>query len=231
MKITELVFLTVLSQVLAGGGGGKHHVHFKIHVPDIIKHHIHTKTVFVHVHHGGGKKKMVPKKKETHHHESGHHEDWNSWSSYDVHGGGKGHQQHVETPDQGYGYPSGPQVEEFHGHPVPPREETPGMQNGGVVGYSYPPQYGMHPGLGEFGSVEEAPHNEVRPYRDDYEEGYRKGLHTQTGHVLSEELKNFYDNQFEEGDDVAQSGHNDGYKIFEESEDADAAGEHGDGYV
>ncbi|XP_015586113.1 uncharacterized protein LOC107263432 [Cephus cinctus] len=240
MKIAIFIFLAIVDGILGGGGhGGKHHVHLKIHVPEIIKHHIHTKTVFIHVHTGGGgKKKEAPKKKENHLEES-HHEDYSSWSSsYDHHGGheekhgGGDHKNQVEIIGMGhlgglgghknshqsitdtYSPPATMSMEEIHAHFFgKPAEQIMAhpqsfgtlhdthqgliqgaIGNHGVVGYSHPPQYAVHE------TVNELPHNNLQHYQDSHEEGYRKGLHSETGHVYSDELKKFYDDKHDEAD-------------------------------
>ncbi|XP_048515780.1 uncharacterized protein LOC125502099 [Athalia rosae] len=239
MRIAEVAFLLLMNRVLAGAGGGKHHVHFRIHVPDVIKHHIHTKTVFVHVHGGGGSKKTPPKKKETHHEQS-HREDWNAWSSYGSHGGHdrnhhfessgfKDHEQsthpyaqlrhraHLRLPVRpaGVGAPGphrnpGEHRQEIRGNDENVEVDPRGTLRGGgdFVGYSYdPPRYESLIARvpGDLGGVTELPGNEIgEPYVESYEEGYRKGHRSQTGHLSSSDLNNFYDAKFEEADALEQ---------------------------
>ncbi|KAJ8737786.1 hypothetical protein PYW08_000381 [Mythimna loreyi] len=49
-----------------GGGGGKHHDHVRIHIPEFIHHDHHKKVITIHHHHH-------KPKKETHHHHHHHH--------------------------------------------------------------------------------------------------------------------------------------------------------------
>ncbi|KAG7202317.1 hypothetical protein KM043_018649 [Ampulex compressa] len=113
--ILAYVLLALLNEVLCSGNG-KEHVHFKVHVPEIIKHHIHTKTVFVHVHKTVPKKK--PKKKEgsKSYHQEEHH-DWGSWNSYEHHDDKHDDEHHSkEHKDEGkdYGYKHHKEYDDKH---------------------------------------------------------------------------------------------------------------------
>lgn len=119
------------------------------------------------------------------------------------------------------------------GHPVPPMEGGSNAQiqnfggqyeDAGLAGYSYPPQYDVK-------EVSEVIQNDIEPYNEAFEEGYRKGHQSVTGHVLSEDLRNFYDNKFEEGDSADNAYNNDSYenfKNFESLKDGHGNDEHAD---
>lgn len=184
-------------------------MHFKIHVPEIINHKIHTKTVFIHVHKPdiSVPKKKKPKHKEdapkkTYHKES--HHDWSSWSAYDY------NNNHEEGNDLSEGYRNDDAANKEMAHKnnnppilpfyrdsyMPHHDDEPDYlkgKQGDTIGYSYPPQYSVRE------NVKETNENDVEPYVHMYEEGYHKGGESAIGHTFSNDVTKFYDNKHEEG--------------------------------
>ena len=73
-----------------------------------------------------------------------------------------------------------------------------------MVGYMYPPQYAIHE------EVDDIPNNDIQQF-DSYEEGYKRGLETETGHLITKNLKDFYDNKFNEAEDYKEDGYHNEY--------------------
>lgn len=182
-------------------------MHFKIHVPEIIKHEIHTKTVFIHIHKphiSTAPKKSKPKdekKKKTYHKET-HHEDWSSWSNY-------GYQNdHDDQSDNGLlKNQKDHKDDDVHkevAHKNNPYGQyhrdsyMPMLQHDDMMGYSYPPQYAVTE------DVKEIDNNDIKPYVHTYEEGYQKGGESVSGHTYSGDVTKFYDNKHEEGGHSAE---------------------------
>ncbi|XP_011861039.1 PREDICTED: uncharacterized protein LOC105558124 [Vollenhovia emeryi] len=188
-------------------------VHFKIHVPEIIKHQIHTKTVFIHIHKPdistapkkSKPKEEAPKKKKTYHKES-HHENWSSWSNYgyhddksdnDVPKNQKDHKDddvhkemaHKDNPFAQYHRDSYMPVLQHDD-----KSDHSKGRHGDTMGYSYPPQYAVTE------DVKEIDNNDIGPYMHTYEEGYHKGGESANGHIYSGDVTKFYDDKHEEGD-------------------------------
>ncbi|KYN01058.1 hypothetical protein ALC62_08284, partial [Cyphomyrmex costatus] len=189
-------------------------VHFKIYVPEIIKHHTHTKTVFIHIHKPEisiapkKPKEEEPKKKKTYHKES-HHEDWSSWSNYgyqndqssdDLLKNQKDHKDDDIHKEVAHGNP----ITQYHRDSnVPMLQHNEKLnflkeQRGNMIGYSYPPQYEVKE------DVKEIDNNEIEPYVHTYEEGYHKGGESTSGHTYSGDVTKFYDDKHEEGDHSAE---------------------------
>lgn len=195
-------------------------VHFKIHVPEIINHEVHTKTVFIHLHKPGistpKKPKSKPKPKEeapkTYHKET-HQEDWSSWSTYGYHNdhddksgntlGGLPKDHDDRGKEQSKGTTPGtkkPFVPHYRDSYTPGSQEDDkpnylrGRHGEGMMGYSYPPQYAVQE------DVRETDNNGIEPYMHAYEEGYQKGGESARGHVYSGDVTKFYDEKHEEGD-------------------------------
>lgn len=188
-------------------------VHFKVYVPEIINHQIHTKTVFIHVHKLTHPKKTKHKTEvpKTYHKES-HHEDWSSWNTYDY------HSDHDDQPDDNHIMSENLKdhmSNEIHNEKN--REKTkpslhqyrdsylPALQNdnkpnylkslhGDMMGYSYPPQYEVQE------DIKEIDHNNVRPYMHMYEEGYHRAGESANRHIYSNDSTKFYDDKHEKGD-------------------------------
>lgn len=185
-------------------------VHFKIHVPEIIKHHIHTKTVFIHVY------EIKPDEHEKGHDEEGHYEDYTSFNTYN-------YQNSVEENGSKYRQHSGYGL-------APPNDYMPLSQGDYQPGYGSLINDHYDNQLGVFGShadlegldprikayqpppppppppdhyethenVEEEPRGNDIDYV--HKEGYRRGGHTESGRVLHKDLDNFYDRAKEEED-------------------------------
>lgn len=185
-------------------------MHFKIHVPEIIKHEIHTKTVFVHVYKPGSSipkktkhKEEVPKK--TYHKEM-HQENWSSWSNYGYHNDyddksgnnpSKDHESiHKEEAHKQKENPF-PEYPKDSYMPVSHDDNKPNHlmgKHGDMIGYSYPPQYAVHE------NIKETDHNDIEPHQHTYEEGYHKGGESEQGHVYTGDVTKFYEGKYEEGD-------------------------------
>ncbi|XP_076286483.1 uncharacterized protein LOC143212057 [Lasioglossum baleicum] len=220
--VFNLLFLILLIQIASHGSTGKKHVHLRIHVPDIIKHHIHTKVVFLHVH------KPAPKKPKTHHKEY-HHENWSSWSYGN-------HHDHDHTHDDEEN-----NAKHFHDHEDQSERERLAMLEPQSDHKIYGPRYNQHGDSyfpqsyvddnhlhqnqknrehGQYEvreEVNDTPQNEETLVYN-YEEGYRKGLQSESGHIRTGQSSKFHDDQHEENDD----NDNDGFK--EESEGRTDAG-------
>ncbi|XP_028046048.1 uncharacterized protein LOC105831864, partial [Monomorium pharaonis] len=183
-------------------------VHFKIHVPEIIKHHIHTKTVFIHIHKPDistapkkSKPKEEPKKKKTH--KEIHHEDWSSWSTYGY------YDDHDDKSDGDFKnqeddvhkevtHKNNNPFAQYHGDSyMPPHYDKPDYlkeQHDDNMGYSYPPQYEVKE------DVKEIDNNDIEPYMHTYEEGYHKGGESVMGHTYSGDVTKFYEDKHEKGE-------------------------------
>lgn len=189
-------------------------MHFKIYVPEIIKHHIHTKTVFIHIHKPDistapkkSKPKEEPKKKKTY--KEIHHEDWSSWSTYGYHNDHddksdndllknqkdyKDDDVHKEVAHKN----NNPFAQYHKDSYMPPQyNDKPNYlkgQHGDMMGYSYPPQYEVKE------DVKEIDNNDIEPYMHTFEEGYHKGGESVSGHVHSGDVMKFYEGKHEEGE-------------------------------
>ncbi|XP_071574157.1 uncharacterized protein [Temnothorax nylanderi] len=216
MQRIVISLLFILSNGMLNSGSAKEHVHFRIHVPEIIKHQIHTKTVFIHIHKPdisappkkSKPKEEAPKKKKTHHKET-HHEDWSSWShygyqdDYDDKSGNDLHKKQKDHKDDDVhkevAHKNNNPFAEYHRDSYMPMEydDKPDYlkgKHGDMIGYSYPPQYAVKE------DVKEIDNNDVGPYMHTYEEGYHKGGESASGHVYSGDVTKFYDDKHEEGD-------------------------------
>lgn len=198
-------------------------VHFKIYVPEIIKHQIHTKTVFIHIHKPdiSKPKKSKPKAEapKKNYHTETHHEDWSSWSSYGYHNNHddmsgndlsiknqKDHKNdgvHKEMahknndPFRPYYRDSYMPVSQYNDEPDYLKE-----QHGDIMGYSRPPQYAVQE------DVKEIDHNDIEPHVHTYEEGYSKGGESVSGHVYSGDTIKFYEDKHEKGEHSAEEYEN-----------------------
>ncbi|XP_072754272.1 uncharacterized protein [Anoplolepis gracilipes] len=200
MKIFIGLFIILSNEALNGGNAGKEHVHFKIHVPQIIKHHIHTKTVFVHIHKPKKSKIKEEVPTKTYHKET--HQDWSSWNAYDYHDNdnnlSKDHNGiHKEEPQKQKENPFFQDPKDSY-MPMSQHHNKPDHlkgKYGDMIGYSYPPQYAVHE------NVKETDDNNIdMPYMHTYEEGYRKGGESARGHIYTGDVTKFYDGKHEEGD-------------------------------
>jgi len=184
-------------------------------VPEIIKHQIHTKTVFIHIHKPdistapkkSKPKDEAPKKKKTYHKET-HQEDWSSWSNYGYHNDYdnksgndllKSQKDH-KSDDVQTEVPHRNSPFQYHRDsymPILQDNDKPDYlkeQHGDMMGYSYPPQYAVKE------NVKEIDNNDIEPYMHTYEEGYRKEGESVSGHIYSGDITKFYDDKHEEGD-------------------------------
>lgn len=178
-------------------------VHLKILVPDILKQHIHTKTVFLHV---------PALKKPKAHHKVHHRENWSSWSSYghrhgykDEHSSG-GHEN--LQPEDHKNRQKDPRkylpLYDYHQDsylPQPYAEDNNLEQDSedpepGQEGYSY----AVHE------DVKDIPPRDVEAVSYNYEEGYSKGLRSESGHVRADQSSKFHDDQHEEQDGAENDG-------------------------
>ncbi|XP_014470131.1 PREDICTED: uncharacterized protein LOC106742055 [Dinoponera quadriceps] len=188
-------------------------VHFKIHVPEIFKHQIHTKTVFIHVHKPTVAKKTKPKTEAAKTYKESHHEDWSSWNTYDY------HNDHDDQTDDHRVMPENPKdlanneihndkhhkKTNLHHHrhsylPAMQHEDKPNYlktQHGDMMNYSYP-QYAVKE------DVKEMDRNKIGPYMHMYKEGYHRGSESADGRIYSNDLTKFYENKHEEGDHSAE---------------------------
>ncbi|XP_012054656.1 PREDICTED: cyclin-T-like [Atta cephalotes] len=195
-------------------------VHFKIHVPEIINHQIHTKTVFIHIHKPDistapkkPKEEEPKKKKKKTYHKESHHEDWSSWNNYnyqsdqddqsdnDLFKNQKDHKDddiHKEAPFKNpyaqYHKDSNTPTSQNNEEPNFLQEQH-GQQD--MIGYSYPPQYEVKE------DIKEIDNNDIEPYIHTYEENYHKGGESASGHTYSGDVTKFYDDKHEEGEHSA----------------------------
>lgn len=192
-------------------------MHFRIHVPEIIDHRIHTRTVFVHV------DKPTPKKarvKETGdpktYHKETHRENWSSWGSYHDHHDDDHHHHHhhgdlfgkseaAKTDDAARGGGSREKTRPYQVDsylPVPERDvdthDRPKSPHDDTM--ARPPQYAVREEVNE----NEEEEKEGEPYAFAYEEGYHRGGESASGRVRSNNAIDFYDDRHEEGDRSAE---------------------------
>lgn len=196
-------------------------MHFKIHVPEIIKHQIHTKTVFIHAHkqtNPATSKKTKPKTQapKTYHKES-HHEDWSSWNVHEYHSDHNDEEKGNIIPEHPNDHKNNEvpnkrnrkeKMPYFHHHrnsylPAMQHDDKPNYmksQQGDMIGYSYPPQYAVHE------DVKETDHNNIENYM--HTEGYHRGGESTNGHIHSNNLTKFYDDKHEEDHHSAEEYEN-----------------------
>ncbi|CAD1477156.1 unnamed protein product, partial [Heterotrigona itama] len=182
-------------------------VHLKIFVPDVTNHHVHTRTVLLHLRVPAPKK---PKVYKTHDY---HHANWSSWK-YGRHRDYE-HEHENEDPDLD-------QENHHEDHEQKLRKNRPANHKQKYFPvYDYykdsrrPPSYiddndlelkdrdkdtyAVHEDVNDI-----LPNTETVAY--DYEEGYRKGLETETGHVRSDRMHKFHEDQEEEQGDAENEG-------------------------
>lgn len=194
-------------------------VHLKIHVPQIIKDHIHTKTVYVNSK-PKKNKKNIPKKTV---HLENHHEDESTWNSYHRHHGKDDEklqknniipqlpilinkfnfQNQAEPPIPFYDdyKDNSASIEDFHDDNLPAKL----FFNDGIMGYAYPPQYDQYENI----------NNDDYNYEKNlHNEKYKRGQQIQNGHIFKHSMKNFYDNNINENSASSDSEENYGYNYF-----------------
>ncbi|KAH0535620.1 uncharacterized protein LOC123268075 [Cotesia glomerata] len=168
------------------------HVHLKIHVPELIKRHIHTKTVWVYLHSPPKKKKKnnYPKKQNY------LNENFNSWSaSYEE--SYNNHQDQGEPPF----YDDYREPEDYSASLEEPPPVT--KFETGVTGYSYPPQYHQSTHGNDFnGNEDDNDNNSVENSsyeRVKYNQGHHHAGKLQSGHLYTDdEYAKFYNNKIEQ---------------------------------
>ncbi|KYM79461.1 hypothetical protein ALC53_10079 [Atta colombica] len=196
-------------------------VHFKIHVPEIINHQIHTKTVFIHIHKPDisiapkkPKEEEPKKKKKKTYHKESHHEDWSSWNNYNYQSDQddqsdndlfKNQKDHKDDDIHKEVAPFKNPYAQYHkdsNTPTSQNNEKPNFLQGqhgqqDMIGYSYPPQYEVKE------DIKEIDNNDIEPYIHTYEESYHKGGESASGHTYSGDVTKFYDDKHEEGEHSA----------------------------
>ncbi|XP_029035247.1 uncharacterized protein LOC114872324 [Osmia bicornis bicornis] len=206
MWLFKYLFLLVLNKIVVNEA-----VHLKIYVPDVVNHHFHTKTVLLHVH------KPAPKKPK-HHKKHEYHANWSSWKSY---GNDHTFKDHQEFPEE---------LEEPKHEVVTkkPKDQKDRQKYLPVYGYHkdsyFPPSYmedndleekGRQRGKGPSYAVHEEV-NDIPPNTEsfsyNYEEGYRKGLQEEAGHIRADQMSKFHEDHQEEQDDSENEGSRDEYE-------------------
>ncbi|XP_015122096.1 uncharacterized protein LOC107044660, partial [Diachasma alloeum] len=204
-KMEPKLLLLIVFAGAVGAGENKEHVHFKIHVPEIIKHHMHTHTIFIHVHHPS------KKKKPSHSHHD--HEDLDIYNTYSQHTGYGGEyeaggmdnyanrdllqtQYPSLTTYRGHPETTVPYYDDYTGDPQYPRNpDAPESEYEEVVpGYGYPPLYTT-----SHYQVTEAVDEEPGSYeRTNYEQSRKSGGEVTHDRVHEKKTKSFYKNNIEE---------------------------------
>lgn len=195
-------------------------------MPDIVDHHLHTKTVYLHLH------KPVKKPKKTRHKEY-HRANWSSWSSYGHHGGYRNAEGKYEHSDTEKDRDRENYTREDHNREnleLKHSEEQRNRENS----QKYLPLHEYHKDSyfprpyednnleqyedreGEKNSNSYAVHEDVKDvppnvetFAYNYEEGYRKGLHSESGHIRADQSSKFHEDQHEEQDDAENDGSKD----------------------
>ncbi|XP_046812881.1 uncharacterized protein LOC124421578 [Vespa crabro] len=160
-------------------------------------------------------KKEVPKKKKPSFHEEEDHKDahheWKYWTSHfhhDDHGHNhrdvshKVKQEEIFKEDYQKDFQQNPiqtdsyfPKRESYDENISTRDHT-----NGLIGYSYPPQYLQNL------EVREIPDNHEEKPTHGYEEGYRKGLRSESGAIYANELNKFhFDTELEEENEREKS--------------------------
>ncbi|XP_076386100.1 uncharacterized protein LOC105663221 [Megachile rotundata] len=188
MNLLKYLLLIALNKIAMHAA-----LHFKIYVPDVVNHHYHTKTVLLHVH------KPAPKKPKTHKkHE--YHENWSSWKSYD-----HSYKDQHEHPEEGHKESVKDQKDlPVHGYFPQPFVEDNNLEQKDVL-HAQEPSYAVHE------DVNDVPPN-VESFSYNYEEGYRKGLQEEAGHIRADQTSKFHEDQHEEQDETENEGSRDEYE-------------------
>lgn len=166
-------------------------------MPDVTNHHVHTRTVLLHLRVPAPRKPKISKTRDY------HHANWSSWK-YGRHRDYE--HEHENDPDLDH--------ENHHkDHEQELRENRP--ENHERHRQKYFPVYDYYKDTRHIDDNEleqkdtYAVHedvNDVPPNTEtvayDYEEGYKKGLETETGHVRSDRMHKFHADQEEEQGDT-----------------------------
>ncbi|XP_054012820.1 uncharacterized histidine-rich protein DDB_G0274557 [Hylaeus anthracinus] len=173
------------------------YLHLRIYVPDIVNHHVHTKTIYIRL--------QKPKKKPKTHHKEHHHENWSSWS-YGHHHDYNDEHDHEDHEDLSDREPL--EMEEPRDHPkqhVHPDDSYFPQSYVDDNNLEVNPrgrdhnQYAVHENVKDI-----PPNSESLLYN--YEEGYRKGLETESGHIRTGQTSKFHTDQHEEQNDDEAEG-------------------------
>ncbi|CAK9797882.1 hypothetical protein ANTQUA_LOCUS1395 [Anthophora quadrimaculata] len=208
------LYLLLLNQITIYGVLSKR-LHLKIVVPDVINHHTHTRTVLLHLH-MPVKPKKLPKKPKTQQKHEYHHENWSSWS----YGRHRDIKDEHEEPELDHEDHHKDHMERLNDKKMP---ETHKKHREYFPVYDYqkdsylPPSYVEDNHLesknrgqnGDSYAVHEdvndiPPNTETFSYN--YEEGYKKGLETESGHLRTDQMHKFHEDQQEEQGDTEDDG-------------------------
>lgn len=171
-----------------------HSVHLKIYVPEIIR------TVFIHVHHTQKKNKNKKEHPKKHEHQQIYHDaDYSNWRTYNH------HTNYAEPPII-------PFYDDYRGDPGIDDDTTPDdpaatvkINNGhGINDNNYQSQYETHND-----DINDIPENNIDSYEQSHEQGHRGGHEIKTGHLYTNEIKQFFDGENDESEESVMGGHND----------------------
>lgn len=168
-------------------------------MPDIVDHQIHTKMVFIHV-------RKPPVKKPKTHHKVHRHENWSSWSygrhrDYDEHtrdheDQGDREQSEMEQPrDRQKHLPA-------HGHHGESHFPQSNLEENDLESNPKGREHGRYAVHEDVNDI--PPNSESLSYN--YEEGYKKGLETESGHVRGGQSSKFHEDRREEQEDAENDG-------------------------
>ncbi|CAL7935516.1 unnamed protein product [Xylocopa violacea] len=213
MEVLNYLCLFLLLEIqIATHEASSKHVHLKIIVPDVLNHHVHTRLVLVHL------RKPSPKKPKTQSKQS-YHSNWSSWS-YGRHRGYKDdgveseldHEDQIKVLDQ---------KEKQHSKDRLENEKKDRAKHFSKNDYredSYqPPSYVEdnnleHKNRGQKGfsgdfqeNLNDLPLN-TENLSYNYEEGYRKGLEVESGHIRADQTHKFHEDRQEEEGEVEGEG-------------------------
>ncbi|XP_076302900.1 uncharacterized protein LOC143221313, partial [Lasioglossum baleicum] len=211
--IHNFLYFLLLNQIMTCGVFSRH-VHLKILVPDVINRHTHTRTIFLHLHMPAPKKPKTHKKHE-------YHSNWSSWKY--------GHQQDYkdnhgdielehENHQKDYGetltvksknrkqhrqkhYPVYDYSKDSYLPPSYVEDNDLDQKNRDQDEYSY----AVHEDVNDI-----PPNTESVSYN--YEEGYKKGLETETGHIRADQMHKFHEDQHEEQGETENEGFKEDHK-------------------
>lgn len=216
----------------------------KIHVPQLIRHHVHTKTIYIHSPRPKKNKKEHPKR---HVYPKTHEKDEITWNSYNHHHlhqhGGYDVTEDEAKFQKNHLIPQLPilinkfNIQNQGEPPIIPfyddykenlssgsiedfPDDIPPSKLDGVTGYAYPPQYENQQDNSYENNKDKK--NKNIPIDDNFknnfqEENYKNGQIIQSGHVYKNQMKNFYDNTVEdvlENSAGGSSEENYGYGYF-----------------
>ena len=178
-------------------------------MPDVTNHHVHTRTVLLHLRVPAPKKPKIYKTRDY------HHASWSSWK-YGRHRDYE--HEHENDPDLDHENHHKDREQKLREN-QPGNHERHRQKHFPVYDYykdSYRPPsdiddndleqkdrdkdtYAVHEDVNDV-----PPNTETVAY--DYEEGYRKGLETETGHVRSDQMHKFHEDQEEDQGDAENEG-------------------------